>query len=52
MAPLAELLLSRGCRVTGSDRERSQRTERLERLGIEVQYGHEPRCPEIGRAHV
>ncbi len=46
MAPLAELLLSRGCRVTGSDRERSQRTERLERLGIEVQYGHEPRLVE------
>jgi len=42
MSPLAEVLARIGCRVTGSDRERSQATARLEERGITVQYGHEP----------
>jgi UDP-N-acetylmuramate--alanine ligase len=42
MAPLAELLLSRGCAVSGSDRARSRQTERMESRGIQIQYGHEP----------
>ncbi len=42
MSPLAEVLHSRGHIITGSDRERSSSTERLEKLGIRIQYGHEP----------
>jgi len=42
MSPLAEVLLSRGHFVTGSDRVVSEASRRLETLGIRVQYGHEP----------
>lgn len=42
MCPLAEVLLSRGHQLTGSDRQRSSATERLESLGIAVQYDHSP----------
>ena len=42
MSPLAEVLLSRGHSVTGSDRAVSDSTRHLESLGIKVQYGHEP----------
>jgi UDP-N-acetylmuramate--alanine ligase len=42
MSPLAEVLLSRGHDVTGSDRTVSESTRRLESLGVKVQYDHEP----------
>jgi UDP-N-acetylmuramate--alanine ligase len=42
MSPLAEVLLSRGHTVTGSDRAVSDASRRLETLGIKVQYNHEP----------
>jgi UDP-N-acetylmuramate--alanine ligase len=42
MSPLAEVLLSRGHRVTGSDRAVSEASRRLETIGIKVQYDHEP----------
>jgi len=41
MGPLAEVLHARGWTVTGSDRQRSSQSERLARLGIKVQYGHD-----------
>lgn len=40
MNSLGELLLSMGVPVTGSDRAHSAVTERLERLGAVVYYGH------------
>jgi len=42
MSPLAEVLLSRGHCVTGSDKAVSDSTRRLETLGIRVQCGHIP----------
>ncbi len=42
MSPLAEVLYSRGHIVTGSDHARSLSTERLESLGIRIQYHHDP----------
>jgi UDP-N-acetylmuramate--alanine ligase len=42
MSGLAELLHHYGHAVTGSDRAVSGVTERLERLGAVIQYGHEP----------
>lgn len=42
MCPLAELMHSRGCMVTGSDQERTSATERLESLGMKIQYNHIP----------
>jgi len=42
MSPLAEVLVSRGHCVTGSDRAVSESTRHLETLGIKVQCGHEP----------
>jgi len=42
MCPLAEVLLSRGHCVTGSDKQVSAATKYLEVLGIKVQYDHEP----------
>ena len=42
MAPLAEALLSRGHRITGSDRTESASTRHLETLGVKIQYNHEP----------
>lgn len=50
MSSIAEVLLLRGFRVTGSDLKRSEITERLERLGAVVYEGH---CPEhVGTADV
>jgi UDP-N-acetylmuramate--alanine ligase len=40
MSGLAELLLSLGFTVTGSDRQQSSITKRLEALGASVQYDH------------
>lgn len=42
MNSLAELLLSMGVPVTGSDRAQSAVTERLERLGARITYAHLP----------
>jgi len=42
MSPLAEVLLSRGHTVTGSDKAVSDASRRLETLGIKVQYDHVP----------
>lgn len=42
MNSLAELLLSMGVPVTGSDRASSPVTERLERLGAKITYAHLP----------
>ncbi len=40
MNSLGELLLSMGVPVSGSDRAHSAVTERLERLGAQIHYGH------------
>ncbi len=40
MSALAELMHRRGCTVSGSDRQPSELTDRLDRLGIRVQIGH------------
>lgn len=40
MNSLAELLLSLGASVTGSDRQATAVTERLERLGARIHYAH------------
>ena len=40
MSGIAEVLLALGCRVSGSDRKRSDVTERLTSLGAEVREGH------------
>lgn len=42
MSGIAEVLHNLGFRVTGSDLHRSTVTERLERLGISIVYGHKP----------
>jgi UDP-N-acetylmuramate--alanine ligase len=42
MCGAAELLAARGIRVHGSDRQTSPRTERLRRLGVEVDVGEDP----------
>ena len=41
MNGIAEVLFNMGHRVTGSDMKGSSVTERLERLGIEIQIGHD-----------
>ncbi len=41
MCGIAEVLLNQGYRVTGSDRETSANTDRLEKLGAVVHQGHE-----------
>ena len=41
MNSLAELLLSKGVRITGSDRSETPVTERLQRLGARIVYAHE-----------
>lgn len=42
MSGLAEVLLTMGCRVTGSDLKRSSVTERLRRRGAKIHFGHRP----------
>ncbi|MEA3470943.1 MAG: Mur ligase domain-containing protein, partial [Thermodesulfobacteriota bacterium] len=42
MSGIAEVLLNLGYSITGSDISRSDTTHRLESLGIDVFYGHEP----------
>ena len=43
MSPLAELLLRRGLRVSGSDLQASAATGRLTELGLEFRQGHDAR---------
>jgi len=50
MSGIAEILHNLGYRISGSDMNRSEITERLEKLGIEVFYGHRPE--NIGRSNV
>jgi UDP-N-acetylmuramate--alanine ligase len=40
MSSIAEVLLARGYRVSGSDLKRSEITERLEHLGARIYEGH------------
>ena len=50
MSGIAEVLLTLGYRVTGSDMKRGETIERLERLGAKVFSGHEP--ANLEGAHV
>src|SRR5229473_2104441 len=50
MSGIAEVLLTMGYRVTGSDQKRGEAVERLERLGAKIFMGHEP--SHIEGAHV
>lgn len=40
MSSLAEIMLSRGYKITGSDVARSYNTNRLEKLGVKITYEH------------
>lgn len=40
MSGLAEMLIDRGCRVSGTDIKESPVTKHLESLGIQIHYGH------------
>jgi len=42
MSGIAEILLSQGFSITGSDLTKTEVTERLEKLGIKVYEGHSP----------
>ena len=42
MSGIAEVLLNLGFGVSGSDLKRTDITEKLERLGAKINYGHEP----------
>ncbi len=50
MSSIAEVLLNRGYRITGSDLKRSDVTDRLESLGAQIFEGHE--AEQIGDADV
>jgi UDP-N-acetylmuramate--alanine ligase len=50
MSGIAEVLLTMGYRVTGSDTKRSESIERLEQLGAKVFIGHH--ADQIAGAHV
>jgi UDP-N-acetylmuramate--alanine ligase len=50
MSGIAEVLLTLGYRVTGSDARRSETVERLERLGAKVYVGHA--AAQVEGAHV
>jgi len=50
MAALAEVLVRRGHRVSGSDLRRTSLVEHLERLGARVYLGHRPE--QVGRAQL
>lgn len=50
MSGIAEVLLNLGYEVTGSDLKSSEVTERLERMGAKISYGHEAK--NLGDAHV
>lgn len=40
MSGLAEILLQKGLTVSGSDMKKSASTQRLEKLGVKINYGH------------
>ncbi|MDX1642405.1 MAG: Mur ligase domain-containing protein, partial [Balneolaceae bacterium] len=42
MSGIAEILLLRGYKVTGSDQNKSETTDRLEELGATIYYQHAP----------
>jgi len=42
MSGIAEILLDQGFKISGSDKTTSEITERLEKLGAEIQEGHKP----------
>ena len=42
MSGIAEILLSQGFEISGSDKSKSEVTDRLESLGIKVYEGHSP----------
>jgi UDP-N-acetylmuramate--alanine ligase len=42
MSGIAEILLSQGFEISGSDKSKSEVTDRLESLGIKVHEGHSP----------
>ncbi len=42
MSGIAEILLNLGYNITGSDLRKTEATERLEKLGATVYYGHSP----------
>jgi UDP-N-acetylmuramate--alanine ligase len=44
MSAIARVLHERGVRVTGSDRARTRYAEALERAGVKISYGHDPRA--------
>lgn len=50
MSGIAEVLCNLGFRVSGSDVKKSSVTERLEKLGAEINEGH--RAENVGDAHV
>jgi UDP-N-acetylmuramate--alanine ligase len=50
MSGIAEVLLTLGYRVSGSDLKRGEAVERLERLGAKIFIGHEP--AHVEGAHV
>lgn len=50
MSGLAELLIAKGCYVSGSDRQLNQQTERLQQLGARISEGHSEEA--VGDAEV
>lgn len=52
MSGLAEILLTMGCRVTGSDLKRSPLTDRLRRRGARIRFGHRTENVEAPRVVV
>src|SRR5207248_10166610 len=50
MSGIAEVLANLGFRVSGSDQKKSEVTDRLEALGVEVTEGHA--AENVGDAHV
>ena len=46
MSGIAQMLLSLGANVTGSDVKQTKITEKLEDLGIVIKYGHNPEMIE------
>ncbi|MEO0261325.1 MAG: Mur ligase domain-containing protein, partial [candidate division WOR-3 bacterium] len=42
MSGLAEILISMGFKITGSDIKKTEVTERLEKLGCKIYYNHSP----------
>src|SRR5690606_10520135 len=44
VSALAEILMKKGYRITGTDIAPNKNTERLKKLGVEVTFGHENTC--------